>query len=91
VVERRDIGQAQPHQIGQCKGPRLGNVAERVPASVFIFSGIGQLADPNAVQNNPDDPFERRHRAPQWKVYRLAVAGQAAAIGLAGSRVSVFD
>ena len=72
VIERGDIRKSEAHKVRQRQRARFSDVAERVAAHVVVIRGVGQRADPHAVQHNPDDSFERRHRLPRRKVYSLA-------------------
>jgi hypothetical protein len=47
--------------MGQCERPGIRNVPECVAAYIAIFAGIGERADADAIQNNPNNPFEWGH------------------------------
>ena len=53
--ERRDIGKAEPHQVGQRERPKLRDVPERVAPDIAIFGGVGQFANAHAIEHDPND------------------------------------
>ncbi len=56
--ERLDVGEAEPHEIWQLQRARARDVAQRVAAHVAILGGVGQFADPDAVEHDPDNAGE---------------------------------
>ncbi len=48
--------------VRMCRWTCRGDVAERVAALVTVGGGIGQFADADAVDNDQDDPIQRRGR-----------------------------
>ena len=61
VFQRRDVGEAHSNQIRNLSGAGLRDVAERVAADVAVVGGVGQRADADAVEDDPDDAFEWWH------------------------------
>jgi hypothetical protein len=64
MFERFDIREAQAHEIWQMQRARAGDVSKRVAAHVAVVSGIGEFADTDAVENNPDYAREVRGTLP---------------------------
>ena len=46
-------------RFGSASGTRFGDVPERVAADVAVFGGVGQRADPHAIEHDPDDSRKR--------------------------------
>src|SRR5207249_908476 len=61
MLQRRDVRQSEPHMIRDFLQTRFRDVAECVPADVAIFRRIRKLANSNAIQNDPENPFEFLH------------------------------
>jgi hypothetical protein len=59
--ERRDIRQAQAHKIIEMQRPRFRDVSERASSHVAVIGGIGQRADPHAVEHDPNNAIEWVH------------------------------
>jgi hypothetical protein len=64
--ERRNVPQAQLHQVWQAQGARLRNVAERTSPYVSVLIRIGQLANADAVQHHPNHAIKPRHGRTPW-------------------------
>ena len=58
MVERLDIGEAEADQIRNAQRTRARDVAERVAAHVAVVRGVGQFADADAIEHDPDDAVE---------------------------------
>jgi hypothetical protein len=59
--QRGNIRKAKSQKVWQEQRAGLRNVSKRGPAHVAIISGVGQFADADAVQDDPDDAFEWCH------------------------------
>jgi len=80
--EGSDVGQAQRNKMRDSERARFGDVAERGAADVAVVGGVGQGADADAVQDNPNDTAEQRHgreNVAQW--VRVGQANQVRLIG----------
>ena len=60
ILQRDDAGQAERGERRDVQMDVRGEVAERVAARVAVGGGVGQFADPDAVEDDDDDPVRRR-------------------------------
>jgi hypothetical protein len=56
-----DIGKAEPDEIRKAQRAGFGNMAESAPAAVVVVGRVGQRANTNAVEYNPDDAVKTSH------------------------------
>jgi hypothetical protein len=64
VVKRFDVREAQAHQIGEMQRAQAGDVSERVAAYVAVVGGVGEFADADAIEDDPDYVCEIRTALP---------------------------
>ena len=58
VGEGFDVGEAEFGEIGKREGAGGGDVAEGVATDVAVIGGVGEFADADAVEDDPDDARE---------------------------------
>jgi hypothetical protein len=68
MVERLDVREAQAHEIRKVQRPRSRDVSECVAAHFTVLNGVGEFADANAIEDNPDYPSEARNALPRWSL-----------------------
>ncbi len=63
VSQRRYVPKPKFLQGWQLQRAGFRDMSERVPANVAVVRRVRQLTDADAVENNPDYPFESCHPA----------------------------
>jgi hypothetical protein len=58
VFEGSDIGQAEIDKSGDVYRARFGDVAQGATSDVVVVAGVGQRANPDTVQHDPDYPLD---------------------------------
>src|ERR1700733_10797711 len=80
MFEWRDVSEPHLHEHRNLKGPRLGDVSERISTDVAIVCRVRQRADADAVQHNPGDPFKRSHHVAPAQRPDSSIAAMAATL-----------
>ena len=60
MIERLDVREAQAHEIRKVQRARTGDVPQRVASHVAVVGGVGQFADADAIEHDPDDAVKAR-------------------------------
>ena len=58
MPQRFDVRKSQADQIRKIERTRSSHVAKRVASHVAVVSRVGEFADSNAIQDDPDYPFK---------------------------------
>jgi len=58
MSERLDVGEAEAHQIRKLKHARTGNVTDGIAPYIAVIARVGEFADADTIENNPDDSLE---------------------------------